>query len=114
MGTRRVGAVLAEEVREERRDVLRVHLARVVGNERRRIRRSENRDAVVHDDLVRPGQLAVAAALRREIDDDRAGRHGFDHLGRERIGARLPGNQRGRDDDVARATTFSIISRWRL
>ena len=33
--------------------------------------------------LVGPGQLAVAAALGREVDDHRARRHGLDHLGRE-------------------------------
>ena len=38
---------------------------------------------LVHDDLVRPRQLAVAAALGRQIDDDRAGRHRLHHLGRD-------------------------------
>ena len=36
---------------------------------------------LVDHDLVRPGQLAVAAALGGQVDDDRAGRHGFDHFG---------------------------------
>ena len=77
-----VAAVLAEQVHEERRDVLRVHLAGVIRHERRRIRRADDRHALVDDDLVGPRQLAVAAALRREIDDHRARRHAVDHLRR--------------------------------
>ena len=94
-------AVLAEQVRQERRDVLRVHLARVVGHERRRIRRPEDRHAFVDDDFVGPGQLAVAAALGREVDDDRARRHAVDHFRGDEDRRLLAGNQRRRDDDVA-------------
>ena len=35
---------------------------------------------LVHDDFVGPRQLAVAAALGREVDDHRARRHGLDHF----------------------------------
>jgi hypothetical protein len=63
------GPVLAEQVSQKGRDVLRVHLARVIGNERRRIRGSKDGDTAVHDDLVRSGQLAIAAALGRQIND---------------------------------------------
>ena len=107
-------AVLAQQVREERRDVLRVHLARVIRHERRRIGRPQDGDAAVHDDLVRPRQLAVAAALGRQIDDDRARRHRFHHLGRQQDRRPLAGDQRRGDDDSLAATTLSIISRWRL
>ena len=40
---RLLGAVLAEQVHEERRDVLRVHLAGVIRHERRRVRRPDDR-----------------------------------------------------------------------
>src|SRR6185295_13813147 len=72
--------VLAQEMRQERGDVLRIHLAGVERNAGRRIARAENRDALVHDDLIGPGERAVAAALGGKIDDDRTRRHTIDHL----------------------------------
>ena len=55
----------------------------------------------LHDDLVWPRELAVAAAFGRQIDDDGSRLHRFDHLGRHENGRRFAGNERGRDDDVA-------------
>ena len=48
-----------------------------------------------------PGQLAVAPAFRRPVDDDRARRHVFHHLAGDQQGRFLAGNDRGRDDNVA-------------
>src|SRR5687768_262174 len=59
------------EMLQEGGDVLGVHLARVIRDRRRQVRRPENRHAVRVDDLVRPGELAVAAALRGQIDNHR-------------------------------------------
>src|SRR5690606_38668371 len=45
------------------------------------IERAGNPDAIHLDDLARLRQLAVAAALGREVDDDRARLHALDHRG---------------------------------
>ena len=52
------------------------------------------------DDLARLRQLAVAAALGREVDDDRAGLHALDHGARDQPRRRAAGDQRRGDDDV--------------
>ena len=62
---------------------------------------SENRDALVDDDLVRLRQRAVAATLRGKIDDDRTGRHAVDHLLRDENRRLFSWYQRGGDDHVA-------------
>ncbi len=52
------------------------------------------------DDLSGLGELRVAAALDREIDDDRAGLHALDHLLGDELGRGPPRDQRRGDDDV--------------
>ena len=66
----------------------------------------ENRHAVRDDDLVGLGQLAVAAALGRQIDDHRSGRHALHHLPGDQHRRALAGNRRGGDDDVAAGDDF--------
>ena len=61
---------------------------------------ADDLDAVLDDDLARLGQLAVAAGLRRQIDDHRAGLHALDHLLGEQLRRRPARDQRGGDDDV--------------
>ena len=54
----------------------------------------------MHDDLAGLGELAVAALLGREVDDDRAGLHQLDHVLEPQLGRRLARDERRRDDDV--------------
>ena len=55
---------------------------------------------VRHHGLAGNRQLAIAAALHRQIDDDRARAHGMDHVGGDEPGGGTPGDQRRGDDDV--------------
>src|SRR3989454_3292478 len=93
------GAVADHEL-EESRDIGSKHLAGVVRHHRRKIERPENRDSLVNDGFPGASELAVAAALRYEIDDDRAGRHGAGHLRRDEYRCLLAGHGRGRNDHV--------------
>ena len=52
------------------------------------------------DRLVGHRQVAVAAALGGEVDDDRAGLHRRDHVRGPELRRRAAGDQRGGDDDV--------------
>ena len=74
-----VSSPVGREVQEQRRDVARVELARVRGH---RASAGSCRPTIVtpvaHDLLARLGQLAVAAGLRGEVDDHRAGPHRLD------------------------------------
>ena len=59
---------------------------------RGQVGRAEDRDAVFDDRFVGLGQLAVAAALGRQVDDHRAGRHAAHRVGGDRArGDCLPG-----------------------
>ena len=61
---------------------------------------ADDRHPVVGDDLLaRHGQLAVAAAGGREVDDHAARLHVRDHVGGDGD-RRLPADQRGGDQDV--------------
>jgi hypothetical protein len=91
-----------------RREV-RQHVADVGGVERGGLRRhargevgvADDGHAVVGDDLlVGHGQVAVAAALGREVDDDRAALHHLDHVLGPELRRGPAGDQRGGDDDV--------------
>src|SRR3989442_1229049 len=64
-----------DELREETRDVARVHLARVVRHGARQVERPENEDADPDDLAPRLGQLTVAARLDGEVHDQRARLH---------------------------------------
>ena len=65
---------------------------------------ADDRDAV-DDRCASPGlaELAVAALLGREIDDDRAAAHAAHHLGGDQDRRAAPGNQRGGDARVGLA-----------
>jgi hypothetical protein len=89
-----------DEVLQKRRDILRVHLARVIRNRRRQIQRTENLHAVVHHGLAWPRQLAIPAALRRDVDDYRPRRHPRRHLRRDQNRSAPPRHRRRRDHDV--------------
>ena len=52
------------------------------------------------DDLTGLGQFAVAAGLGGQIDDDRAGRHLLDRLGRNQARSRSTGHGGSGDDHV--------------
>jgi hypothetical protein len=85
------------------------HVADVVRIKRGRLRRhpageigvAHDRHAVVADDLlVRHGQVAVAAAFGRKVDDTAARLHHRHHVGGPELGRGASGDQRGGDDDV--------------
>ena len=61
---------------------------------------AHDRDTLVHHDLARLRQRAVAAALDREIDDHRARLHRLDHLLRDQHRRRPAGDEGRGDDDV--------------
>src|SRR5262249_11538709 len=54
-----------------------------------------------HDGFAGLGQFAVAATLRRKIEDDGAGRHAFHHFFRDKYRRFLARDDRSGDDDVA-------------
>ncbi len=61
---------------------------------------AEDGHAVGVDRLAGHRALAVAALLRRQVDDDRAGAHGADHRVGDQHRCLAPGDQRRGDDDV--------------
>src|SRR5215467_10243359 len=74
------GLVLRER-EDERRQIAREEQARVVRDRRGEVQRRENRDTVDHYRLTWLRRLAVAAAIRREVDDDRSGLHALHGVG---------------------------------
>src|SRR5262249_39078902 len=71
--------LLVDEDFQKREKVSGVEARSGGGDAARLIAISDNFDAARVHDLVRPGQLAIAAALDREIDDHGARPHGSDH-----------------------------------
>ena len=84
----------------------RIHLAGVIGRRGRQIERAQNRDALMHHRLARPRQLAIAAALGRDIHDHRTRRHGARHLRGHQNRSFLARNRRGGDHHVLLADHF--------
>ena len=78
-----------------------VHLAGVVGNAAGQVDGTDDGDAVNFNGFSGAGEFAIAAALGGKIDDDRTGRHAFDHFGSDQHGRFLAGNHGGGNDDVA-------------
>ena len=78
----------------------RVEIARLARQAAGQIGVSDDGDAVPDHDLARFGQFAVAALLRRHVDDHAARLHRLHHLGGDELRGRLSRNQGGRDDDV--------------
>ena len=93
-----IDAPVYGEMLHERRDVLREHLARMIGNLRRKICGAKNCDPVLDNALVGLRQLAVAAPLRSQVNDDTAAGHSPYGVGRDQQ-RRLPSGNRGRGDD---------------
>ena len=93
-------------MQQEGDDVLRVHLAGVIRNERGRVRGADDRDAIVHDRLRPAGSARSSAAFGREVDDHRSRRHRLDHFGRYELRCRASRNQRRRDDDIVAGDDF--------
>ena len=58
------------------------------------------------DRLAGLAELAVAALLGGEIDDDRAGLHGAHHVGRDEDRRAFAGDERGGDDGVGFGDVF--------
>ena len=81
-------------------DVLAQHLGRAGGHGGRQVGVTDDQHAVLHDFLAGLGQLAVPARLGGEVDDDRAGAHGLDHLLGDQAWRRTPWDQGGGDDRI--------------
>src|SRR3954453_19697577 len=71
---------IVDRQRQQVGDVAGVQRTRVQRIRRRRVAYAHDRDAVDVDGLSQPGQLAVAAALRTEVDDHRPGSQTADHV----------------------------------
>ncbi len=97
----REGAVL-DHVLQEREDVLAEHHAGVEGNRARQVHRADDRHAVDVDHLARLREVAVAAALRRHVDQHGARLHAVHHVRRDDAWRGATRNLRGRDDQVLR------------
>ena len=93
------GPVL-EQMEQKRADVSRVHLAGMVRHRAGQVDGAVDRDAVLHHDLARLRELAIATPLGREIDDHRTGRHRRDHLARDEHGRLRSRHHRRRNHHV--------------
>src|ERR1700728_3468856 len=93
-------------MRNEGREVSRVHLTGMIRDGGGEIESSDYGDAAIDDGCVGPGKFAIAAALRSEINNDRTACHATHHLSGHKYGCLLTGNHRGRDDDVAFGNHF--------
>ncbi len=85
-----------------------VQRGRLLGQARSQVGVADDGDAVLHHRLPGLGQLAVAAALGRHVDDHAARLHALDHFGGDQPGCGLARNQRGGDDDVHLARLLGI------
>jgi hypothetical protein len=89
------------QVQQKIGGVASVHLAGVVRNAAGHVNGTDDSDVVGDDGFAGLRDLAVAAPLGGEIDNDRAGRHGFDHVFGDEDRRFFPGNDGGGDHDVA-------------
>src|SRR5215471_5574241 len=86
-----------DQVPQKRRDILGIHLAGVIRNRGRQIERSDYPHTVPLHGLSGTRQLAVAAALRGDIDNHRAWRHARRHFARDQNRCLLARDGGGRD-----------------
>src|SRR5438552_732675 len=68
-----VELALGREVQQQRLHVARIERRRVIRHRRCDVRQSDERDVLAHRDLAGLCELAVAARVGSEVDDDRAG-----------------------------------------
>src|SRR5580692_722799 len=87
-------------VEKERREVAGVHLAGVVGDAGGQVDGADNGYAMRLHGFAGAREFAVAAALGGQVDDDRARRHAFHHVGGNQHGRLFSGDDRGGDDHV--------------
>src|SRR5262245_30834877 len=92
-------AILDDEI-EEVLQVSGVERRGVASEAGRGVGQPDDRHTIMDHDVARSRQRAIAAALDREIDDDRAGLHGLDHLLGHEHRCRAAGDQGGGDDHV--------------
>ncbi len=93
--------LLRRQVRHHVADVGRIERRGLRGHAAREIRVADDGHAVVGNDLlVRNRQVAIAAALGREVNDHRAGLHHGDHVGEPELRGIAAGDQRRGDDDI--------------
>ena len=106
---------LVDERLDEGVEVARVEARRRVGEAARHVEVADDLDAVVLRHLAGLGDFAVAAALDREVDDDRARLHGLHHGAGDQLRGRAARNERRGDDDVLLgdvAETSSACLAW--
>ena len=100
-GVKRIeAAFLGQHELQKIEHVARIQRARVGRDERRQIRLSDQRNAVLLHRAAGFGQRAVAAVRRSQVDDHRARLHRLDHLFGDEHRRRAARDQRGGDDDV--------------
>src|SRR5580692_11401154 len=88
-------------IEQERGEIAGVHLAGVVGDAGGQVDGADDGYAISLHRFSGACEFAVAAALGREVDDDRTGRHAFHHVGGDEHGRLFSGDDRGGDDHVA-------------
>src|ERR1700722_8994750 len=67
-------------VKKKGHQVAGIHLARVIRHAAGKIDRADNDHPVCRYSLAGASEFAVSAALRRQVDNHRSGRHAFDHV----------------------------------
>ena len=109
-------AVLAwRQIRHHVADVRRVERRRLGRHPARKISVPDDDDAVRCDNLlVGFGQLAIAAALSCEVDDDTAGLHRLYHVLRPQHWRVATGDERGGDDDIHLGRDFAELLELRF
>ena len=88
------------DVPDEVVHVARVELAGVYGHGAGQVYGTDDPDPLVLDGLPGLGELAVAPALGREVDDDGPRLHALDHILVHELRGLHAGNERRRDDYV--------------
>ena len=100
VGLRDAKFVVPENEQQQSQEVPRIDEARVGGDGRREIRRTQDEDAMMLDVFVHAGQLAVAALGGSDVDHDRARLHRFHHVAGQENRRTLAGHLGRGDHDV--------------
>src|SRR5439155_22892785 len=78
----------------------------MIGNRAGKIGRSKNNHAMLHGFLAGFRESTVSALLGGQVDDDRAGAHGLNHVLSYQDWRPFPWNESGRDDYVRAGHTL--------
>ena len=92
---------------QKRGDVTGVHHARVIRHAGGHVDRSDNGHTMLDHGLAGFGDLAVAAAFRGQVENDRTRRHSLHHIFGYQDGRFFSRNHRRSDDHIAFLHHFS-------